>query len=141
MKELKFAIGGVIVSGLILILGTVLMFRYLLPQETANAVTPVTCECSCPEQKLAGDNSITADGYNVNIVLDGEKWRPPALLTEEESGYVTLCRKEDPELIHHPDLSFTKTYKLWKDCQEELYDARSGFDDEANQCCWQQEGF
>jgi len=110
-------------------------------KEEAGAVTPVTCECSCPEQKLAGDNSITADGYNVNIVLDGQKWTPPALLSEEEQGYVTLCRKEDPELIGHPDLSFTKTYKLWHECQDDLYTVRAGFDDEANQCCWQQDIF
>jgi hypothetical protein len=77
----------------------------------------------------------------VNIVVDGEKWTPPALLSEEEQGYVTLCRKEDPELIGHPDLSFTKAYKLWHECLDDLADARSGFDDEANQCCWQQEAF
>jgi len=106
------------------------------------AERPVFCSCSCPEQqKCAESSGIVADGYNVNIVVDGEKWTPPALLTEDEQGYVTLCRKEDPELIHHPDLSFTKTYKMWLDCNDELYQVRSGYDDEANQTCWQQDVF
>jgi len=104
-------------------------------------VTPVQCSCVCPEAKCTSGDGIVADGYNVSIVLNGQKWTPPAMLTEEEQGYVTLCRKEDPELIHHPDLTFTRTYKLWLACQDELYEARSGFDDEANQCCWQQQAF
>jgi hypothetical protein len=107
---------------------------------TADAVTPVECSCSCPEQKLLGSNSIVADGYNVNVVVDGEKWTPPALLSEEEQGYVTLCRKEDPELIGHPDLSFTKTYKLWHQCYDELM-YHSCFDDELAQVCWQSDAF
>lgn len=100
----------------------------------------VNCDCPTPAPCATGDG-IVADGYNVNIVLDGQKWTPPALLSDEEKGYVTVCRKEDPLLVHHPDLNFTKTYKMWHECLDELATARAGYYDEANQCCVQENAF
>lgn len=112
-----------------------------VPEEGAVVEAPiVNCDCPTPAPCATGEG-IVADGYNVNIVVDGEKWTPPALLSSEEAGYVTLCRKEDPELIGHPDLNFTKTYKLWHQCLDELATARAGYYDEANQCCWQENSF
>lgn len=106
-----------------------------------DAVAPVQCECSCPEQKCTAGQGIVADGYNVSITLDGTtKWMPPSL-NPDENGYVVLCRREDPELINHPDYTMTRLYNFFHECLDDLATARSGFDDEVNQCCWQQEGF
>jgi hypothetical protein len=141
MKE-RFLIIGMFICVFVLA-GMVIvpaLRRHRDDDNTGSTVTPVQCSCACPKQDCQG-GGIVADGYNVNIVVDGEKWTPPALLSSDEAGYVTLCRKEDPELIGHPDLNFTKTYKLWHECLDELTETRSGFDDETNQICWQQEVF
>lgn len=147
MDDFKHLVIGICVIIVVAFVGIGLCFSLVfwlcdneVPVNATVEAPIVNCDCPRPAPCATGDG-IVADGYNVNIVLDGQKWTPPALLSDEEKGYVTVCRKEDPELVHHPDLSFTKTYKLWHECLDELADARSGFEDEANQCCWQQEGF
>lgn len=106
-----------------------------------NAVTPVECTCSCPQPKCTSGQGMVIDGYNVTVALDGTtKWLPPSL-NPEESGYVVLCRREDPELVDHPDYTMTKLYNYFHECLDEIATLRAGYDDDVNQCCWQENSF
>jgi hypothetical protein len=116
-------------------------FTSAVKEEAADAVTPVECTCSCPQTKCTSGQGMVIDGYNVTVALDGTtKWLPPSL-NPEESGYVVLCRREDPELVDHPDYTMTKLYNYFHQCIDELAMVRAGYDDDVNQCCWQENSF
>lgn len=115
-------------------------FTAAVKEEAADTVTPVSCECSCPKSECTGDRSMVIDGYNVTMTIDGSKWEPPEL-NPDESGYVVLCRREDPELVDHPDYTMTKLYNYFHECLDEIATLRAGYDDDVNQCCWQENSF
>lgn len=145
LKALAIVLGAIIIAvfiELVLVFGFVRFFwdDVGTPVNATVEAPIVNCDCPRPPPCSPG-GGIVADGYNVNIVVDGGKWTTPAPLSSDEAGYVTVCRKEDPELIGHPDLNFTKTYKLWHECLDELATARAGYYDQAGQCCVQEDAF
>jgi hypothetical protein len=111
-------------------------------KEEAGAVTPVFCNCDCPVQKCPAGGGIVADGYNVSVSVNGEKYGPP--LPGEEPSAV-YCRTEDSSTLARmgPDMTLTKCWWWLEECRDDLaeYDeVFSSFDDATSGTCWQQAG-
>lgn len=142
-KTFAVGIGAVILAVFIGIGLVFVMCHWLWGEDESkakgvDAVTPVQCSCSCPEIKCPA--SVVADGYNVNVSVNGEKYGPPL---QGEAPTSMYCRVEDVDTLDRmgPDMTLTKCWEWLDECRNDLYEVRSGFDDEANGMCWQQEVF
>lgn len=139
-KKGLWVLGGVMVMmaffGALIIIAT--KFTSAVKEE-ASAATPVFCNCDCPVQKCPAGGGIVADGYNVSISVNGEKYGPP--LPGEEPSAV-YCRTEDSSTLERmgPDMTLTKAWQWLEECRDELDNILAGYrdvDDPAGGVCRQ----